>query len=994
MWPCVTISPDIWEQGTWASTLLGTFYHKGSLIRDLWSFPVNRRLEVLSEIDHYCNLKKDVLTKIARADRSVVKRLFYTYRAIEDSFLVSTPSIRGREIPKILWDLWKWVLSYGIHNWRPLVSDWKSVILHIRHLVSMSPTKGQNRVPSTVPGRVGDNLGPLWFDALPWLSKISIHGLASKDDAYCATQFCFYRNLPTPSITDDRKVEEAKKLDEQYNRPFQLPIQLKELARSCALEVGNAVSNQEPLDSPHISLTASASLGATREEGGRAIEACKVFVDKYVKQSAGQTFVSKTWFGAPYSLEEGTPPFYTMCRMTPLTTEVKEFLNSSFQAEFMPGKALYEAICGEEDSMQKLHEPIFGIDECLPYQILQLAIEQAIEEGFLDIEPYFSLSSFLKGFGDKPIEGKMHFISEPCDKVRALTIFPWWLNIIVQPFAHWLAGRLGRHPILNSSFTRTYKCWDFANILSVQNPNDLFDKLGMGALDLTGATNGLRQEFTSECLKGFMEAFQLTREEEIFFSLCTNLLYRDRRVRLSVRSGENFHLWKDGHPMSDAGAKEILSLQNAVVHLMAVKLNSLNYIPLTLSAGDDVIVECSYKFFLGLIKTHNAVGNVVQGSKVIWTQNGIVFFCEEGLYLGCPRRHGKALYQVKYEDRCHIDTIKLRLLTPYGVQSLNQNPEVKNPAIGKGAALARALDWSPYPVNSREARIRFFRGCANFLRSDPLGFLPRSVGGLGLPLPPNWSYSSLAEIVLGEVDSRFYFLVNSLKQGGYHPVLDRLTSVMSSGGITRGLVDPFLFEIVGQYAAIAEKNFKSQCMSWNDLKNDLIQKGFEPEKIRNSDILKHAKRKNLKGWMQIAHDLDRVTLLRIAFTVADGQIDIEETICDPSAHRRWPSQVLNEFVERELPNHAGTQDLFRECTTDMVIFTRDWIKNGFKPEIRGQMGSLFIPSAAIHDPTNGMRVAIPYRVPDLISGDINDPFLEISEGYDAKILYLKRLYSK
>jgi hypothetical protein len=109
-------------------------------------------------------------------------------------------------------------------------------------------------------------------------------------------------------------------------------------------------------------------------------------------------------------------------------------------------------------------------------------------------------------------------------------------------------------------------------------------------------------------------------------------------------------------------------------------------------------------------------------------------YCEEILCL-LPDTvlNGKPFGKIPYENSCHVDALKVRLLSPEskGVEVRDD----RNPAIGKGAQLAKRLSWLPPGWSSGKHAFYslFIRRMKTYLA--PCGarcLLPVNLGGLGL----------------------------------------------------------------------------------------------------------------------------------------------------------------------------------------------------------------------------------------------------------------------
>jgi hypothetical protein len=762
----------------------------------------------------------------------------------------------------------------------------------------------------------------------------------------------------------------------------------------------SALQKTEIENGAHLSLSASACLDATRQEGGRVISFLRYYIERYVMKVAAADISSRTWFGAPYVLKTGLPAAYTMCRQSPLRGDLTHFLSSAFRTEMASGTPILAMISGENSGIS-LEEPILGLDKELPLQFLQLAIELCSEKGYLRSETYGLVS--CEPFTTKRIVARAHPVAEPGDKVRWVTMEDSFVTLALQPLAHWLAAIVGRYGPLVSAFSRTYKAWDFC--VHLQRQGKYEPSSGFGTYDLTGASNQLNRGFALLCGSMVISAFAKDEYSRSCLANLLGLLGADREIRIFDSETEKTMfrtvICSNGLLMGNPGTKELLCLTSACLYVMTVRQYQLEPYPV-LIAGDDVIVYADYQVFLNLLAINRKFGNVINQSKTIWSQ-ACTFFTEEVLKLipsaiGC----GKDLWLMPYEEHLHVEVLKLRLLSPYGVQSIAAEVAYANPAIGKSGTITEHLQWCESASCKWLAPRRFIHWMADHLswdygrhgysHADPLIFLPRKLGGWGVPYIGDWD--QLKVRIIEEVDP-LYFRIISLVQGevDYHSVFDFLLRRMSIGNTTRGLMDPMLFLLTSQYAALAYLAFAKEAKPYEFFESEFRKKhSWSP---RPKDILGFAKKSGFIGFHDVATMLDRLTTIRLGFVVASGNLDISEVL--PSLKDGGvppsPSDVLSTFVGRELGylSPGKERSYFSTSPEDFKSF-REWFDGG-RQEIVLRVKQLFVPARAITDSLNGMRIPLPYTPsPDPIKGSEADPDVDPEiRGYIAQVVSLKRL---
>jgi len=1002
-WPSTRVSPEPWGRRAFDDTLLGRFYVRGAgHYYNLFGGQNSstERVEVLKSLDFFNTLPPDVIVKLAGASYSDIRRLIYTWRGIEDSILLSTPELVNQKAPRLLLKLWKWCICTFVHSYDKIASEWKRLTLHLKHKAGATAEQGGNPFPRSMPGSLGGTFGPLWKDALPWLRIVSIHAtfpVAAPLSTRCVERVGILvqtRMLPPPPLNERRFEKEVLKWRDDLTR---VPTWNSELEREVRHQTTNICQFIKNVDGrvsprPHVSLTSSGCFNNPRKEGGRAVIFMQRFLDEYVKKPSTENSPEglTTWWGAPYVFVKGVPRFYTMCRSTNLSTEVPNFLHSSFLDE-MHGGSLMALMFGMGTSIE---EPMFGLDEALPDQFFQMAIELCVEAGYMPGPVFWDLpSAALAAMDFKPqrVVSKAHPVCEPGNKVRWVTMEEDFVTVALQPLAHWMSGILKYYPSLVSAFSRSWKGWDIACILQTReeghSPN-----FGFGTFDLTGASNNLNKLKLRSEADTFIRYFTEPGPARVTLLRLLEMALLDREIR--VYDSEDSSQYRvihctNGVLMGNPITKELLVLSSAVIHAIT-HAQMRRQCSFNLIAGDDIFVYSTYKFYTKLLANHRRMGNVINQTKSTWSKS-VVFFTEEVLRLvpssiGCGKRPDQCDYSVSL----HPDIIKLRLLSPFGIQSTMQDSSYKNPAIGKGSALSGMLDWHPRKDVAWIARRRFLRWMSNFIGDDPLVYLPRYMGGHSIP----W-VKEPRELFL-RIISESNLQIVSIWREVYDPadtnlVLSFLIRRMATGNTVRGLIDPLQFRVSADYTAAAMMAKVDEMKTWQQMEEE-VQEKFSPigRTVRNRDILRHIQSKGLMSPNDVADLVDRLTAIRIAFQVADGQFSIEDVHPQRDSALPLPGEVLEKFIKDELSSLKGIslQGELEFRQKDLARFEA-WIGGGMKRPRRGP-GSTFIPRNSVTDSLNGMTIGIPYTGHREIPGRVGDPNLLVSMEWRSVLMYLNR----
>jgi hypothetical protein len=995
MWPTTKISPESWKSGTFDGTILGRYYDNSGFHFKLWVKPVEKKYKALLEL--FPEIPKDVLEKLSRSKESEVKRLIYSWRALEDCLLVSSPELVGKPITALHRKLWKWCFTTCIHSYEEFFKQWKGVVQHLRHFAGATDKQSENRFPVGVPGGRNGLISDLWYDNLPWLRELPIiqwgHS-PTKDFLQRLGTLCQTRNFPPPPLNQKRFDYEVRDWKTDLTRqPNWNPNMAWRTERAMNVIV-NFLKGKVLTPRPHISLSASACYSKSRAQGGRLFDFLGGWIEDFVRTPNSLEVRDVTLFGAPYVLEPGKPKCYTMCRSVPLDTEQENFLSSAFRDEMGTNTAM-AVMFGGENSHIALEEPIFGLDPELPLQLLEYAVEQMFEAGYLTGRCYGF--DFSRTISHKRIRARAHPVVEPGNKVRWITMEQSFVTVFLQPLAHWYAGILSAYPSLYSAFNRSYKGWDVA--VALERQTQRLENGGFGVFDLKGASNNLNKHMLREIGERIIREFSPDDQSRSFLLLSLGILLQDREIEVFLDEKDmDIHrviICTNGILMGNPGTKELLCLVSAVIHIMTCQDLGYSQFPYSLIAGDDVFIYSTKRFFDLNIKNHVEFGNTVQTSKVFFSKI-CVFFTEEVLQyieeaIGINRSPWENHEDLpEYRGGIHVDTIKLRLLSPFGLQSLMGDESYTNPAIGKANALHNVFRWFPNKSMQLVASTRFNQWMSSYIGGHPSVFLPKWMGGYGFP----WlgTQEELATLLMRECNPAIFRIV-ALKlnvEEDYHPVIDFLTRRMATGNTVRGLLDPLPYLISSQYAYLAISAWGDLCRNYKDFFEELQSK--KSYNVRSRDVIRYLHSQGYMGYHDIVDSLDRLTAIRIAMVASIGLLSVEDVI--PSYDRRLPNpnEVLENFVQNELGyfNEASFNRHELEPSIDDISRFRDWVHAGIYDQ-PVNTHQVFIPKRALTDSLNGMTIPMPYTPNENpIKGSLADDDRALIIGYIAKMVDIRR----
>jgi len=832
---------------------------------------------------------------------------------------------------------------------------------------------------------------------LPWLNDFSLAKVLKDKTIITAitlekvNHFIQSRVMPPPPLTEKRFDAEVLELREQFSKKPSLTPARRSLVVQATQRLINYLKNGEVSTRPHLSLSATGKFESARTDGGGAIFASRKYLERFVWKIPGESYVGTSWWGCPINEVKGIKPYKTVGRFSRLQDGIL-FLTNSFRDEMAPDE-LMMTIFAEVNEHRTVEDPLFGLDEAFPHQLLQLAVEQNVAQGYVpgppcEWEGIFPKKSFVR----TPVRTKLIAQPESGNKVRFLSEPPTFVTLMLQPFGHWLSDVVAGHPALRSAFTRSMKGWDFAVDLS-RGKYKCTNTDGLSVYDLSGASNMLNNEFLYEVLSRLINAFAKNRYEAFFFHQCLGLLLAPRYMYVKRDLRDDKHrviLTEDGVHMSDPGCKPALCIASVIVELMVFK--DVPRPPPFAVAGDDVANLVTRAKHLQLVETHNMLGHRIHPTKPQWSQIW-VNYCEEPLRLipttiGC----GRAPWQLDYDkEDLHIDCFKLRLLMPFSSVDNGMDRD-RNPAVGKGDALWNQILAHKRPNVVKHIKHTFRVLMADYIGKDPMVYLPRIVGGLNVPFCGD--REELYRKILDRTGTRIVAIYNRLRFGNDpFPLFGSLTRKMSTGGSSRGLIDPSSQYMIIQYGEIMFKQWRDEAKSLEDLQSELQEKKTYP--VSFGEAKRYARRSGYISFAEIADSLDRISAIRISIACAAGAIDFNEiSVATREERLPSPSEVLDDFVSVEVARQDRAYkieaDLFSTTPEDCETF-RDWILKG-NPNFSVRSQGLWVPKRALVDSLNGMTIEMPYKPSRVIPGSQEDQYVGSEFQTDAAFVISRKRF--
>jgi hypothetical protein len=735
------------------------------------------RAAFLSKDPFYKRLSKDTRDKLSLCTRTEYQRMLDAWLAIEDCLFLSTPELfvihdghLHRDLIRI--SLWAWstMLNGRKSGIRNLTSLWKAMIANIK-AAGIRAITDSPKVPA----------GSIWFDPLTgkipagrfqgplkWLGEVYQRGVQVKLECTRLMHLASSRGLPAPRVE-----ELSSALDTHAEiitgEPVNDPDVCKRL-RQHGLAMGREIKSRIQRSTAHLSLSNSASFGTARRDGGRAVEFSQGFA-KWINSPASETVSRTTVFGLPYNLVEGKPRLYTMCR------DPESFLD---QGTFIESDNTFDV---EPDPMDyKYEDRIFGLDQITGFSMLQYAIEEGIRVGTLEGDPYYSTTNPLRlvrddGRAIPPFPSvKVSPIGEPGGKSRVITVAEDWLTEMLSPFGHELIAALELLREARSGLSKSAQLYEWEKRFIRLDLEGKEDEIFFLTSDLTQASEYLEHNYSNELLQGFMDGAGLASP---YMDLCARLLCSPRFLEAADLPYSYLHFSTTrGCLMGDPGTKAALMLtmlaaeREALCQYLQVQPNEIQGRASEFkwrcfaAAGDDHIASGPIEYLVGIQNALEIFGARVSRDKSYISNIGS-YYTEEMHFRYPPSRSYTSeenLWEIPYDNSPHVDSLKVRLLSPCAKVTLVRDD--KNPAIGKGLAFAKKLSWLPKPWNSLKDLFlgRFWNRFGKFLQEQNLFvYLPKALGGVGIPIRSDTSDETLRNMVRKLPDVVVSALLRALK---------------------------------------------------------------------------------------------------------------------------------------------------------------------------------------------------------------------------------------
>lgn len=715
--------------GKWLFTIKTLAYLKGSHGRPFSRLSGHAdRLRALNARKPWVSLPAHTKHWLCDSTPQQIKSVYDVYEGIEDEFFIIYPGLFEHQ-SEVINALWRWVISNMAHRRgrAHTTKMWKSFCAHFKSVAIRS-----ERPPPKVPRgtKYHDEKGCFRFpEEFHFHRRIVERGITTKDEASHVLHATSTRGLPAPQRSE--WIDEVNSHGERItSSPVIDPGEFKKLdflgSRLAAICVRNG-KDRMTHSVAHLSLSNSASFDGSRRTGGRAASVA----DKFLRWVTGVPLVTShklTWFGQPYWEEATIPRFRTMCRTELL--DRKEFIRSDDLGDNMP----------ELDMLNiRYLNPVAGLDGKTGFQLLQWSIEEGIRLGSLKGKPYFDEEAPLQ-LGEILPAIRVSPIGEPGGKVRTITVDEDWVTLFLSPFGHETISWLDWHPSATAGLGAAAQAYEYAKSARAEVPKDFYFLTS----DLTQASEMLVRPYTRTLLQSFCKGVGLKGP---YYTTAIDLLCGSRLLDSCTIHGYEYTGCETtrGCLMGDPGTKAALTLTMLAAEEWAFRCFVLDD-PYTeppkvlwrhfVNAGDDHLA-CGPKPYLELIdQTLVKLGADLSIEKCFISQIGAFYSEEMVLNLSSIRWMAeKPLWDRPYAETPHVDSIKVRLLSPCEKQSPETQDE-SNPAIGKWKYLNRKLNWLPeslrYLVPVVQGRfIARFRHYVDW--DDPMTYMPATFGGLDFP---------------------------------------------------------------------------------------------------------------------------------------------------------------------------------------------------------------------------------------------------------------------
>jgi hypothetical protein len=379
-----------------------------------------------------------------------------------------------------------------------------------------------------------------------------------------------------------------------------------------------------------------------------------------------------------------------------------------------------------------------GLNQFTGWQMLQCALENCLEDGYLAGAPYYSTTNSLR-LGPRPFEVRMVAIGEPGGKTRPVSVGVDLLTILLSPFGHQLKDLLSFHEHARAGLTAAAQGFEAAKSLAYTkfDTKSSCDRMFLSC-DLTQASEFLEHRFSMVILKEFCLAVGCATP---YMLLCIDILCSGRYIESAETKDYKFvgKLTLRASLMGDPGTKALLTLTVLCCENLAwyETDKSLRFFR---GAGDDMLAIGKIEYLSAIIKWLQLVGGKINLDMAYISPIGS-YFCEELiLKTDCNKfSTGNRIpfFRLGYDQTVHVDGLKVRNFSR--CVKVTRIKEEKNPAVGKLTQLNKMCDWLPYYYNRGYRDLVFYRIKDRLGKmidwESPMTFLPRVVGGLELQRP-------------------------------------------------------------------------------------------------------------------------------------------------------------------------------------------------------------------------------------------------------------------
>lgn len=737
--------------------------------------------------------------KLAKLHPTERLRCNRVWLAIEDCLLASSQDLTNSERGLLIKSMWKSLFATAIYSQAEATKLWKSFALWARVTALRSETRQaflsecrQWDCPVVKPDLplpkvpFVSNLGkffPNW-----WFTRVIRDGVSSKSDMTLLSHLISTRGLPPPTQkVADRAMEKWEHtLTSSFQPSNDITVQTAyTLGLVMRSRWQSALRKESYTSAMHVSMSNTGSLDCPRSLGGRAKEVSQR-LREFLNQKRNLSFI-----------------FF----------DDKEYNISSDR------KVGCQLFCDLEDGELGSVEPgdgaLFtgrkGYGTCTGSQIFVLALLTGISDGYL-IADYSTTKTNLGGTVPvidfrtikvlRPPPIRASSVPEPGGKSRIVSVAPWWLTVVLQPFGHGLKSYCSKVGTASAGLHAAYQGYEFAKAVARMSPDMWNDDFCIKQSDLETATDFVNQEKAYAAVSGFLGDLS----KDPYTAFATRLLLSPRTI---VSPTGEAKVTVRGALMGDPGTKGVLTVLSTISAIYAEAayisrkegrdlqdlLNNDFLLQgrrvrefIFANAGDDLTGLGPAPLLRLISKGQAGMDLVVSIEKDSISKIG-AFYCEEPLYIKVKNPYGAVLSNSTYNDHIHVDALKMRLISPE--TKLSDNRDESNPVFGKAGMLAKKLAWS-FPISNVNVEEfsdwilrRFVYRFQKFLSGDLREFLPAPLGGIGL-FSKRYSLDALTRILSSCSIEHLNVIYGLLSEPSLFKDVKRILSRVASNRFSRG----------------------------------------------------------------------------------------------------------------------------------------------------------------------------------------------------------------